>query len=102
MSKLNWLRSALFWHCQLSPSASLATDLSLHDARPVGLGRAQILPRWLLRDTDSRIVKDRTGARSRQAAPPIQYDAEPGHRSGQVKLLFPNAAPPLTTLSESE
>src|SRR5208337_153470 len=42
-------------HCSPAPRPTL------HDARPVGSGREQTLPRWLLPATDRPIAKDRTG-----------------------------------------
>ena len=44
-----WVVSTVPW--------PLSSRLPLHDARPAGSGRARLLPRWLLPDTDSRIAK---------------------------------------------
>ena|SRR5271166_308666 len=95
-----WLRFGPFLSPPASwPSASLTTghdSLALRPTtpKPAGSGHAQILPRRLLRDTDSRSTKDRTGPdledRSlyiQDRSLYIQYVTEPGdffHRNPRL------------------
>ena len=78
-------------HSPLPPD-SLATVLP-PSASPAGAGRAQTLPRWLLPDTDTRIVKDRTGPDLDERPVYIQYVTEPGDPFGQIKLFLPARRP---------
>ena len=61
------------------------------------------LPRWLLPDTDSRIVKDRTGPDLDERPLYIQYVTEPGDSCGKINPFLPaRRRSPLTILSWPE
>jgi len=70
---------------------------------PAGSGRAQTLPRWLLPDTDMRIVKDRTGPDLDER--PVYFSMSPNRAIPSDKSNFSSphaAARPLTIRSRPE
>ena len=60
---------------------------------PAGSG-CETLPRWLLPDTDTRFVKDRTGSDLDERSVYTQYVTEPSDSCGKINLFLPTRCRP--------